>query len=176
MWSIFLKVFGIGAFFWTIKVLELILDYSTTTKKPFFFASLFMTTFIVIYLVGRRWKHIFVYLLPMQILFIQIATLVVLRPEESQADKWNFEKHILLMRESIVLLVSNFMFISFFSPSFLFTLSTYSPIYLGCTLIQIYSRYGMTKFTSNISLTIPMFLTGIFFSYMFQVRDLMRFF
>ena len=105
MSSIFLKNIGLGAFIWTIRVLELILDYSTATKKPFFAVSFYLTTMLVIYLVGRRWKRIFVYLLPMQFLFIQIATLVLLRPEESQADEWNFEKHILLMHERIVLLV-----------------------------------------------------------------------
>ena len=72
-----------------------------------------------------------------------------------------------------------FYFISFFSPSFLFTLGTYCPIYMVCALFQMYSNYDMSNsniFAPNIGVSIPLLVMGIVLSYMVQERNLMRFF
>ena len=70
MWKLYLKLLGFVAIVWTFRALGLILDHSTETKKMLGVISLSFTTVLATYMVSRRYRRSFVYLLPMQFLVI----------------------------------------------------------------------------------------------------------
>ena len=98
-------------------------------------ANMGLATFVtlLVYLISRRWKKVFVYLMPLQMLviFAGMLTKIYLLQEETTTAEWTVERHLAAQLELLAIEASFFAYVVIFCPSVVFLLCIYFPIYLG---------------------------------------------
>ena len=179
MWNQFNLIIIITAVLCTVQFITLCIERTSDSFKSFLNITFVLAFTLVMFAVSRRWKRIFVYLLPLQLLVIYSSMIVTTMTREPIGDEWTFEKHSQLTTEVVLIQLTLLIYTMMFSPSLLFTVCVYFPIYIGCTLIQMSMRYDMTNGTVlkfNIAQVVTFALEGTVFFYLSQMRELSRFF
>ena len=136
---------------------------------------------LLVYLISKRWKFLFVYLLPVLLIASYTGMLIkiyVVQDAEEKAE-WTLERHQAITMETFALAFGFFTYIIIFCPSLKFCIGIYFPIYISMHLAQMYQRFDWSnKKELNFSIMLVTALTfdgGLFF-FMVQQKELRRFF
>ena len=153
-----------------------VLDRRSTNLKNF--AGLTVSVFLLfsIYLIGRCSKKTIAYLQPAYFLISSITIILVM--EDMDSKNLTFDKHFQLLLEMIAILLQFFIHVILFSPTLIFTLFLYCPIYAITQFLYMNDRYDMSQtneFSWNIFLIVIIILYALFFFLTLQMRELGRF-
>ena len=88
---------------------------------------------LLVYLIGKRWKKLFVYMMPIVMLFyfVGMLTKIYLLQDETTTAEWTVERHLAAQLELIAIFASYFSYVVIFCPSVVFLVCIYFPIYFG---------------------------------------------
>ena len=88
---------------------------------------------LLVYFIGRRWKRLFVYMMPLVMIayFAGMLVKVYLLQDETATAEWTVERHLAAQLELIAIGATYFSYVVIFCPSVVFLLCIYFPIYLG---------------------------------------------
>ena len=130
IWSIIVIVAFISS------VATVLTDQSTNNICDVVNMTIVLVCQLLIFLISKRWKKSFIYLLPILLLVTYFGMLIkiwVLQEEDAKND-WTLERHQALTIELVAIGIGFFAFVILFCPSVTFLVLLYFPFYIAAHL------------------------------------------